>query len=77
MQLGRDNRCLKPNDMKDSETWDHYDPDDFYEATSEEFIILLFALNEKLFNINNISRMLEFGYIYIFYQCSKESGVCS
>ena len=39
IKLARDNRCLKPNDSKDPETWDHYDPDDFYEATSEEFII--------------------------------------
>jgi len=36
MFKGRDNRCLKPNDEKDPENWDHYDPDDFYEAASEE-----------------------------------------
>ena len=39
--IDRDNRCLKPNDSKTSEKWDHYDPDDFYEATSEELIIFI------------------------------------
>ena len=36
---GYDNRCLKPNDSKDPELWDHYDPDDFYDATSQEIYI--------------------------------------
>ena len=34
--FGYDNRCLKPNDSKDPEHWEHYDPDDFYEATTKE-----------------------------------------
>ena len=36
---GYDNRCLKPDGSKNPEDWDHYDPDDFYEATSKEFYI--------------------------------------
>jgi len=35
---GYDNRCLKPNDSKDPEHWEHYDPDDFYEATTKEML---------------------------------------
>jgi len=35
---GFDNRCLKPDDSKKPEDWDHYDPDDFYEATSKEML---------------------------------------
>ena len=27
---------LKPDDSKDPELWDHYDPDNFYEATSQD-----------------------------------------
>jgi len=38
MYKGYDNRCLKPNDSKDPELWDHYDPDDFYHATSQEML---------------------------------------
>jgi len=33
---GYDNRCLKPDDDKRPEKWDHYDPDDFYEASTKE-----------------------------------------
>jgi len=38
MYKGYDNRCLKPDDSKDPELWDHYDPDDFYDATSQEML---------------------------------------
>ena len=33
---GYDNRCLKPDDNKPAEKWDHYDPDEFYEAINKE-----------------------------------------
>ena len=42
--LGFDNRCLKPDDSKMPENWDHYDPDDFYEATSKVCNIFKFIL---------------------------------
>ena len=38
---GYDNRCLKPDDSKDPEEWDHYDPDEFYDATTQEFSLLI------------------------------------
>jgi len=33
---GYDNRCLKPDENKPAEKWDHYDQDDFYEAINKE-----------------------------------------
>jgi len=33
---GYDNRCLKPDENKSARKWDHYDPDDFYNAVTEE-----------------------------------------
>jgi len=36
MYKGYDNRCLKPDNKKKPEKWDHYDADDFYEATTKE-----------------------------------------
>jgi len=44
MYKGYDNRCLKPDDSKDPELWDHYDPDDFYYATSQEFTIFFYLM---------------------------------
>ena len=43
---GYDNRCLKPDDHKDPEEWDHYDPDDFYDAVTQEYS--LFNLKSAL-----------------------------
>ena len=45
--LGNDNRCLKPDHSKDPELWDHYDPDDFYDATSQEIYIFTALGNMK------------------------------
>ena len=53
--LGYDNRCLKPDDSKDPELWDHYDPDDFYYATSQDF------------NIFNCLMLNTFNLILIFH----------
>jgi len=33
---GYDNRCLKPDENKPAEKWDHYDPDEFYKALTKE-----------------------------------------
>ena len=43
---GYDNRCLKPEENKAPEKWDHYDPDDFYNAINKEIKLKLNLLNE-------------------------------
>ena len=39
--------CLKPDDSEDPEHWNHYDPDDFYDATSQEIYIFTALGNMK------------------------------
>ena len=35
MFLDRDTRCLKPESDPDPNSWEHYDPDEFYNALSQ------------------------------------------
>ena len=59
--IGYDNRCLKPDDSMDPELWDHYDPDDFYDATSQEIYIFT-----ALGNMKHVLKQTQYRFAVIY-----------
>merc|ERR1719239_1698379 len=59
---GYDNRCLKPDDNKPAEKWDHYDPDEFYEAITKEKLdqAKTWKFDKNFFNFEDPSVMKKF-----------------
>jgi len=53
---------LKPDNSKDPEIWDHYDPDDFYEATSQEMLdkAKTTKFDKNFFNFEDPTVLLKF-----------------
>jgi len=53
---GRDMRCLKVDYARDPEEWDHYDPDSYYEALTQEDLqqVKTTKFDKRFFNFENM-----------------------
>jgi len=55
MYKGRDMRCLKVDYTRDPEDWDHYDPDSYYEALTQDALqqAKTIKFDKRFFNFEN------------------------